>query len=85
MNYRKKESIIQAVKWTGDNLEEVFWLDHPGVKRMFTRVVGGKTQLRITTLAGVSLVPVGDYVVKGSMDELYMCSAGAFADNYETV
>ena len=85
MNYRKKEVVIQAVKWTGDNLEEVLFLDAPEVKRMFTTEVDGEIRLRIQTLAGVSMVPVGDFVIKGTMGELYMYDAETFMENYEAI
>ena len=85
MNYRKKEVVIQAVKWTGDNLEEVLFLDAPEVRRMFTTKVKGETKLRIQTLMGVSFVAVGDFVIKGTMGELYMYDAETFMENYETI
>ena len=85
MNYRKKEVIIQAVKWTGNNLEEVLFLDAPEVKRMFTTKVKGETRLRIQTLMVVSFVAVGDFVIKGTMGELYMLDSETFATNYESI
>ena len=86
MNYRKKEVIVQAVKWTGDNLEEVLFLDAPEVKRIFTTLVVGQTsQLHIQTLAGVSMVPKGDYVIKGSMGELSLLNEESFKRDYETI
>ena len=85
MNYRKKSFIIQAVKWMGDNLEEVLFLDAPEVKRMFTTEVDGEIRLRIKTLMGVAIVAGGDYIIKGPMGELYMYNAETFVENYETI
>ena len=87
MNYRKKEVIVQAVKWTGDNLEEVLFLDAPEVKNMFTtKAADGASRLHVhTTLMGISMVPVGDYVIKGSMGELSLLNEESFKRDYETI
>ena len=86
MNYRKKEVIVQAVKWTGDNLIEVQFLDHPEVKRIFTTKAADQTDhLHIQTLAGVSMVPKGNYVIKGSMGELYTLNKESFRRDYEGI
>ena len=52
---------------------------------MFTTEEDGETKLRIQTLMGVSFVAVGDFVIKGTMGELYMCNAETFMENYETI
>ena len=85
MNYRKKEVIIQAVKWTGNNLEEVLFLDAPEVKRMFTTEVDGEIRLRIATLEGVMIASIGDYIIKGVKGELYPCKPDIFTETYETI
>ena len=41
--------------------------------------------LHVQTLAGVSMVPKGNYVIKGSMGELYMLDAETFKRDYETI
>ena len=86
MNYRKKEIIIQAVRWTGDNLEEVLFLDAPEVKKMSTTPApNGGTTLRVMTLGGIVVTAIGDYIVKGTMSELSVYNAETFAENYETI
>ena len=87
MNYRKKEVIIQAVKWMGDNLEEILFLDHPEVKRMSTTpAVDGGTTLRVRTIGGSIIVAViGDFIVKGTMGELYILNTESFKRDYETI
>ena len=87
MNYRKKPVVIQAVQWTGDNLDEIKFLDQPKQQRALSTAewVGGETKLRIATLEGIMTASVGDFVIKGMKGELYPCREEIFWETYERV
>jgi hypothetical protein len=79
INYRKKPVVIQAIQWTGDNLEEVLSL---GTTREVTMV---NDQLSIATLEGDHLAIKGDFIIKGVQGELYPCKPDIFEATYEKV
>jgi hypothetical protein len=74
MKYQKKPVVIEAVKWTGDNANEL--ASFMGVAAF----EGGKVQ--ITTLEGVLTASVGDYIIRGVKGEFYPCKPDIFAATY---
>lgn len=78
--YRKKPVVIEAVKWTGDNIDEV---------RKFCPVVvygairAGRFDLTIPTLEGKHNALVGDYIIRGVKGEFYPCKPDIFEQTYE--
>lgn len=89
MKYRKKPVVIEAVKWTGINLEEIkafvgkdlkynifdtAWEVGKGAPHVF---------MKIHTLEGDMDASVGDYIIKGVNGEFYPCKPGVFAKTYE--
>jgi hypothetical protein len=79
--YRKKPVVIEAVQWSGRNIEEVEGfvppesLDYePGVKT-----------LHIKTLEGRMFAKHWDYIIKGVKGEFYPCKPDIFEATYETV
>lgn len=85
MNYMKRPVIVQAVQWDGTNFDEVKELDQPDVRRVGTTVVDGVTKLRIATLEGVMTASIGDWVIRGVRNELYLCKPDTFAETYDHV
>lgn len=77
MNYRKKPVIIQAVKWTGENADEM--ASFMGVVSMCQR------KIKITTLEGVLTADIGDWIIKGIKGEFYPCKSDIFEATYEAV
>lgn len=76
-SFRKKPVVIQAVKWTGSNQQEL---------ASFMGVVGtcaGKVE--ISTLEGVLTASVGDWIIKGVKGEFYPCKSDIFDAAYERV
>lgn len=74
--YRKKPVEIEAVEWTGDNIDEIDgfsgqkWnVDHPFIT--------------IPTPEGNMNARVGDYIIKGVNGEFYPCKPDIFAKTYE--
>ena len=78
--YRKKPIIIEAMQWTGNNLEDL--RDFVPEKFRHNKV---NQPLGIKTLEGVMTVSVGDYVIKGIRGEFYPCKPDIFEATYEAV
>lgn len=76
--YRKKPVVVEAVKWTGENRDEI---------TSFTkgRAQGNLSPLTISTLEGEMRVSVGDYIIRGVREELYPCKPDIFEQTYEVV
>lgn len=90
MKFRKKPVVIEAVKWTGENLREVidFTGLHPSVKKWtwdeYAEVVR-KDGLKIFTLEGPLTASFGDWIIKGVKGEFYPCRNDIFIETYEPV
>jgi len=75
--YRKKPVVIEALQWTGENVEEIdafigakeHGYDHDG--------------LMIHTLEGTHRATIGDYIIKGVQGEFYPCKPNIFEATYE--
>lgn len=91
MKYRKKSVTIDAVQWTGLNLEQVkefvgeslkydildtAWQVGKGVPHVF---------MKIHTLEGDMEVSKDDFIIKGVNGEFYPCKPDIFAKTYEAV
>ena len=77
--YRKKPVVIEAVQWTGNNVDEVFTFGNSRV----TGIVDQK--LAIHTLEGIMTADLGDYIIKGIKGEFYPCKPDIFKASYEEV
>lgn len=88
MQYRKKPVVINAIKWTGDNLEEVIEFTglHPSAQKWtweeYSAVVADQG-LKIFTLEGVMMANVGDFIIRGVHGEFYPCKPDIFMATYE--
>ena len=91
MKYRKKPLVIDAVQWTGLNLEEVktFAKGSLDVEIFDTGwkvgVVKPSVKITIRTLEGDMIVNSGDYIIKGVGGEFYPCKPDIFSKTYEKV
>ena len=79
----KKTVTIEAVKWDGENIEEI---------KAFvgSSYIGGENgddkKLVISTLKGAQLVKVGDYIIKGNAKGIiHYCEAETFKQTYDIV
>lgn len=79
--YRKKPVIVEAVIWTGNNIDEIKEL----AKNAVEHIIFVNNNLYIETLEGNMNVSVGDYVIKGITGEFYPCKPDIFKETYETV
>ena len=82
--YRKKPVSVEAVQWTGDNVQEV--LDFCTVDGEQKASATGITKIIIIkTLEGTMEGHVGDYIIKGVKGEFYPCKPDIFRETYEEV
>ena len=76
--YKKKPVVIEAIRFTGSNYEEI---------REF---IGKNTlcsdlSIVIPTLEGDMIAQKGDYIIKGVKGEFYPCKPDISAETYEVV
>jgi len=83
MRYRKKPVVIEAIKWTGNNLEEIQNFALGFTKHDIEE--GKETYLYIHTLEGHHKASIGDMIIKGIKGEFYPCKPDIFAATYEPV
>ena len=80
MKYRKKPIVVEAVQWTGSNLDEL----RAFVPEEF-RYNKIHQPMGIWTLEGVMTISEGDWIIKGVKGEFYPCKPDIFAESYENV
>ena len=79
--FRTKPVVIEAVRWNGENIEEVNLFFNDG---MGEEMVAG-SKLVIETLGGDMDCRVGDWIIKGVKGEFYPCKPDTFGATYEPV
>ena len=91
MKYRKKPVIIEAVQWTGLNLEEIksFAGESLQYDIIDTAWEVGKgapyVNMIIKTLEDNHTCTKGDYIIKGVHGEFYPCKPDIFEETDEVV
>lgn len=91
MKYRKKPVVIDAIQWTGINLEEIksFAGDSLEYDIINTDLQARKgrpqVHMKIRTLEGGHTVTEGDYIIKGVSGEFYPCKPYIFQQTYELI
>jgi hypothetical protein len=86
--YRKKPIVIDAVQWTGTNVDEVlgFTLGRASVRdESFTKLGSSERVLVIETLEGSMRAEPMDWIIGGIKGEFYPCKPAIFAATYEAV
>jgi len=86
--YRKKPVVIDAVQWTGANVDEVigFAFTEAEFRRSDLKTDSGYVPggiLHIDTLEGTMSAHPGDWIIKGVKGEFYPCKPDIFAATYE--
>lgn len=90
--FRKKPVVVEAVRWTGSNLEEIRnfvgsdliedYMELFDIKRTLKEML---VDIAIDTLEGTMRVDYGDYIIKGVKGEFYPCKPDIFEQTYEEV
>ena len=78
--YRKRPVVIEAVRWSGENIFEICDF----IKVNVSSIYDGNN-LTINTLEGKMTANKGDYIIKGVNDEFYPCKPDIFEKTYEKV
>ncbi|MCP3683986.1 MAG: hypothetical protein GY861_14995 [bacterium] len=81
--YRKKPVIIEAIQWTGENIEEIRGITSGKSCEMHASS-GGVVNIIIPTLEGDMIASPGDFIIRGIKGEYYPCKPDIFAATYET-
>ena len=86
MKYRKKPVVIEAIRWDGENLDEV--MNFCNGDASYELMARGSSELVIATLEdGESIARhvayVGDFIIKGVAGEFYPCKPDIFDKTYE--
>ena len=82
MKFRKKPVIIEAIRYTGDNVMEILNFCKGTATVNYFCCVG---VLTIHTLEGNMDVSIGDWVIKGVKGEFCPCKPDIFEQTYERV
>lgn len=80
--YVKKPVIIEALLWTGKNLNEMI---HFIGKHLDFKYEYDVRRLYIKTLKGELHVSVGDYIIKDANGAFYPCKPDIFKQTYEEI
>lgn len=80
MKFIKKPIAVEAVQWTGSNVDEImnFMEDNPPVFDYWDRIT-------IQTLEGEMKAPIGSWIIRGTKGEYYPCRGDVFEETYEPV
>lgn len=77
--YRKKEIIVEAIQYTGDNHEEVNEFAWQNLSKSIDN------KLIIPTLEGDMFASPGDYIIRGIHAELYPIKEQLFFKTYDPI
>ena len=84
--YRKKPVVVEAVRFTRENICEV--VEFTGGKAhgfsvRCERGMPGVLECVVQTLEGALVAAEGDYIIRGVKGELYPCKPDIFEQTYE--
>lgn len=80
MKFRKKPVVVEAVQWTGKNLEEISSFVGDSLMPIERRP---DYDLQIKTLEGIHKADRFDWIIKGIKGEFYPCKPDIFEATYE--
>ena len=83
--YRKKPVVVQAMQWTGDNIDEIMMFMHPQEPVYMTPFKDRDEIVGINTLEGLMVAKKRDWIIKGMKGEFYPCKPDIFEATYEKV
>ena len=90
--YRKKPVVVEAIQWTGSNLEEIRNFVGSNLIEDCEELFDIKRELQktlasiaIDTLEEIMTVNYGDYIIKDEHGDFYPCRLDVFKQTYEEV
>ena len=87
--FRKKPVVIEAMQWTGGNLDDI--INFCSGQATYEGMASGGGKIVIETLESEKelktrhAADVGDYIIKGVKGEFYPCKPDIFEATYEPV
>ena len=81
--FRKKPVEVEAVQWTGSNINELW--DVFSAENIYGPTEKNPDWLIIATLEGDMRANVGDWIIQGVKGELYPCKPDIFDATYEAL
>ncbi len=78
MKFTKKPITIEAIQWVGENLTDITKFC-PSVDSSNLK----EGELTISTLEGILIVSINDWVIKGVKGEFYPCKPDIFELTYD--
>ena len=86
--YVKKPIVIDAIQWTGKNVDEIveFYMDSANANpngNVLKTHMPEHGKLIIPTLEGNHIANTGDFIIRGIKGELYPCKPDIFESTYE--
>lgn len=86
MMYRKKPVVIEALRFTRRNWEDIKTFTNGKAKDfMIEKRINGLAFCKIETLEGDMIASEHDFIIKGVQGEFYPCKPDIFEQTYESV
>lgn len=85
--YKTKSCVIEAIQWTGDNMEEIKeFVGSAVLEKIIPRENKPNCHpIIIKTLEGPMLASENDYIIKGLRGEFYPCKPDVFEKKYKLI
>ncbi len=83
MKVRKKPIEVEAIQWTGDNIDELRNSFPDFINNSW--LVGKTPELFLYTPEGNMHASVGDYIIMGVDKEFYACKPDKFIKTYDII
>ncbi|RMI79777.1 hypothetical protein ABNB56_07210 [Streptococcus iniae] len=81
--YRKKPIEVDAIQWTGENIDEMCLF--LGSNNLTIERSPTKNHLYFWTSQGMALAKKGDYIIKEIDGEFYPCKEKIFSKTYDKI
>ena len=85
MKYRKKPIVIEAIRWGGDNIDDIMCFMGSQKPQYMSQFSNRDDIIGIETLEGLMVANKGDWIIRGIMGELYPYKDDIFRATYEGV
>lgn len=87
--FRKKPVVVDAIQWTGKNIEDIRLFSGGEVDYYHWEQLNesgiNKEMLEVNTLEGKMEARKGDWIIKGVNGEFYPCKPDIFEKTYEPI
>lgn len=89
MKYRKKSVVIEAIQFTNENKNKVFFWASKIQMNIYPSLENENPCIKIPTIEGEMICSIGDYLIKEPFPtdwrKLYPCKPDIFEKTYEIV